>query len=126
MAAAAVLLPGAAVIGQPSTQRLLVFDVPYAKVWESTVREMKAYPVTRALDGAIEIARTERAPLPEEQGASRVAERITVRVEAVSENITRVSVTVDAEVLRDGRWEPVGGSPATARTVLDRIRAGLG
>ena len=49
-----------------------------------------------------------------------------MRVEAVSAKITRVSVTVDAEALRDGRWEPAGGSPVTVRTVLDRIRAGLG
>jgi hypothetical protein len=123
--AAAVLLPGSAVIAQPSTQRLLVFDVPYARVWESATREMQAYPLARAVDGVIETARIARAPRAEEEGAGPVMERITVRVEVVGERITRVTVTVHAEAQRDGRWQPRGGSPATARTVLDRIRAGI-
>jgi hypothetical protein len=123
---AAILFTGAAVIAQPPSQRLLVFDVPYERVWERTVREMQAYPLTRAAEGVIETARIERDPVPEEEGATRIAERITVRVEAVAEKVTRVTVTVDAEALRDGRWQPLPGSPATARAVLNRIRAGIG
>jgi hypothetical protein len=121
---AAALLPAAAVIAQPAAERLLVFDVPYGKVWASAVRETRAYAVVRAADGVIETARVERAPLPEES-AERVAERITIRVEVVAEKVTRVTVTVEAEGLRDGRWQPLGGSPATARSVLGRIRAGI-
>jgi hypothetical protein len=37
-----------------------------------------------------------------------------------------VSVTVDAEVLRGGQWQPVEVAPALVRDVLDRIRAGIG
>jgi hypothetical protein len=74
----------------------------------------------------IETARTERVPRPDERGAERVAERITVRVEAVAVLVTRVTVMVDAQVLRDGRWQPLAESPVTVRTVLDRIRAEIG
>lgn len=123
--ALAALLPGAVVTAQPSSQRLLVFDVPFARVWERTIQEMKAYPVARVGDGVIETARAERAPLSREAGAERVAERITIRVEAVAETVTRVTATVDAEAWRDGRWQPFEGSSITTRTVLDRIRAGL-
>jgi len=123
---AAMLLSGMAVMAQPSSQRLLVFDVPYERVWERTVRGMQAYPLARAADGLIETARAERDPLPEEEGAARIAERITVRVEAVAEKVTRVTVAVEREGLRDGRWQPLGGSPATVRAVLNRIRAGIG
>jgi hypothetical protein len=121
-----LLVAGAAAIAQPSTQRLLVFDVPFQRVWERAVREMQAYPLARAEDGVIETARTERAPLPGEEGVDRVAERITIRVEAVAEKVTRVTATVEAEALRNGRWQPLGGSPAAVRAVLDRIRAAIG
>jgi hypothetical protein len=122
---AGVLL-GAAVTSAAADPRLLVMDLPYARVWESALRALDAYPLVRASQGVIEIARTERAPLPEEAGVERVAERITVRVEAVAPKVTRVTVTVDAEALRGGQWQPLGRSPATVRTVLDRIRAAIG
>jgi hypothetical protein len=47
-------------------------------------------------------------------------------VEAVAVLVTRVTVMVDAQVLRDGRWQPLAESPVTVRTVLDRIRAEIG
>jgi hypothetical protein len=68
----------------------------------------------------------ERAPRPDEAEVERVAERITVRVEAVAEKVTRVTVTVETEVLSGGSWRAVEASPATVRTVLDRIRASIG
>jgi hypothetical protein len=51
---------------------------------------------------------------------------VTVRVEAVGDKVTRVTVIVATEALRDGRWQAAGASPDTARAVLDRIRASLG
>ena len=120
------LLLGAAVTGATADPRLLVMDLPYARVWEGAVRAMEAYPIERAAEGVIETARVERAPLPGEAGVERVAERITVRVEAVASKVTRVSVTIDAEALRGGQWRPLEVPPATVRGVLDRIRASIG
>jgi hypothetical protein len=124
--ALAGLLLGLPVTGAPADPRLLVMDVPHARVWEGAVRALSVYPLVRAAEGVIETARVERAPLPGEPGVERVAERITVRVEAVAPKVTRVSVTVDAEVLRGGQWQPVEVAPALVRDVLDRIRAGIG
>lgn len=126
LAALSVLLPGVSAPGQESALRLLVFDLPYAQVWASAVEAMKVYPLARAADGVIETQRIERAPLPEEAGMERVAERITVRLEARSEGVTRVSVAVRAEGLRNGAWQAMDASPVTTRAVLDRIRAALG
>jgi hypothetical protein len=125
-ALAAGLSPAVAAPASPSASRLLVMDMPYTAVWDGAVRALASRGMTRAADGVIETARVERAPGPGEQGIERIAERVTVRVEAVGEKITRVTVTVAAEALKDGRWQPVDPSPDTAREVLDRIRASLG
>jgi hypothetical protein len=100
-------------------------DLPYARVWEGAVQALGGYPLTRASDGVIETARRERVPLPEEGAFERVAERITVRVEAMAPDVTRITVDVALEGLRGGRWGPLEDDGATARTVLDRIRASI-
>jgi hypothetical protein len=123
---AAALLPGASAMGQASGPRLLVVDLSYARVREAARHALAAYPLARDSGGVIESARVERVPRPEEPGVDRVAERITVRVDPVGARITRVTVTVETEVLRRGRWQPGDGSGATVRAVLDRIRAGIG
>jgi hypothetical protein len=123
---AAGLLLGVAMTGEPAVPRLLVMDLPYARVWEGAVRALSAYPITRAADGVIETARMERPARPAEAPLVRVAERVTVRVEAMADKVTRITVTVETEALRDGRWEAVESSPDTARAVLDRIRASVG
>lgn len=123
---AAALLLATAVTGRAAAPRLLVMDLPYATVWEGAVRALGGYVLTRASEGVIETARTERPPLPDEKDVDRVAERITVRVEAVADKVTRVTVVVETEGLRDGRWQALDGSATTVRTVLDRIRAGIG
>jgi hypothetical protein len=112
-----------AVTGRAAVPRLLVMDLPYARVWEGAVQALGGHPLTRASDGVIETARRERAPLPEEGALERVAERITVRVEAMAPDVTRITVDVALEGLRGGRWGPLEDDGATARTVLDRIRA---
>lgn len=119
-------LVGATMTAGGSDPRLLVMDLPSGRVWDGAVRALGAYTLTRASEGVIETARTERVPRPDERGAERVTERITVRVEAVAVLVTRVTVMVDAQVLRDGRWQPLAESPVTVRTVLDRIRAEIG
>jgi hypothetical protein len=120
------LLFGATVTGRAADYRLLVVDLPYGRVWEGVVRALEGYPLVRAADGVIETARMERAPLPEESNFDRVAERITVRVEAMADKVTRVTVRVESEALRGGRWQLLDGSPATVGAVLDRIRAAQG
>jgi hypothetical protein len=130
MALAALVATGlvltGAVTGRAAVPRLLVMDLPYARVWEGAVQALGGYPLVRASDGVIETARMERAPLPEEGGLERVAERVTVRVEAMAPKVTRVTVDVVLEGLRGGRWGPLEDDGATARTILDRIRASIG
>jgi hypothetical protein len=115
-----------AVTGSAAVPRLLVMDLPYARVWEGAVRALDGYALARATEGVIETARVERVPRPEEGGVERVAERVTVRVEAMAPKVTRITVDVVLEGLREGRWGPLADDGATARTVLDRIRARLG
>jgi hypothetical protein len=120
------LLVGVPVTGGAAVPRLLVMDLPYARVWEGAVQALSGYPLDRAADGVIETARMERPPWPEEGDVERVAERVTVHVEALADKVTRVTVTVEAQGLRGGTWQAIEASPATARTILDRIRASLG
>ena len=131
LAAAGCLGSAASAPAQPSAApspmpRLMIMDMPYARVWDGAVHALAGYAIARASDGVIETTRLERAPRPEEAGAERVAERVTVRVQAVGERIVRVTVTVAAEALRNGAWQAVDPSPETTRAILDRIRAGLG
>jgi hypothetical protein len=107
-------------------QRLLVFDVPYESVWDRALHALRDYPVERATDGVIETGRVERAPRPDELGVERVAERVTVRVEATGRLVTRVTVEVTLEGLRDGRWGPLEDDGAAVRTLFDRIRKAPG
>lgn len=113
---------GAVMVAQAGGLRLLVFDLPYESVWDRALRAVQDYPVERASDGVIETGRVERAPRPDELGVERVAERVTVRVEATGRLVTRVTVDVVLEGLRDGRWEPLDDDGALVRTLLDRIR----
>jgi hypothetical protein len=114
------------VSAQPAGSRLLVLDLPYARVWEKVLRALEGYALTRAADGVIESARLERAPRAEEAGLERVAERVTVRVEEVAPRVTRITVEVQAEGLRAGQWEALQDGAATARALLERIRAAQG
>jgi hypothetical protein len=118
-----VLLLGGGMPGEAAGQRLLVFDVPYESVWDRVLRALQDYPVARAGDGVIETVRVERAPRPDELGVDRIAERVTVRVEAAGRLATRVTIDVALEGLRDGRWAPYEDDGATARALFDRIRA---
>jgi hypothetical protein len=120
------LLAGSVMTGRAGAPRLLVMDLPYERVWEGVVRALEHYPVVRAEAGVIETRRVERAPRPDELGVERVAERITVRVEASGRLATRVTVDVALEGFRGGRWGPLEDDGATVRAILDRIRAGLG
>jgi hypothetical protein len=117
------LLLGGAMTGEAAGQRLVVFDAPYESVWDRVLRALRDYPLARASDGVIETARVERAPRPDELGVERVAERVTVRVEATARLVTRVTADVVLEGFRDGRWSPLEDDGAAVRALLDRIRA---
>lgn len=125
LAAGVGLVLGVGAMAQ-AVPRLMVMDLPYERVWANARQAMaEACPVTRAEGGVIECDRIERDPRAGESGLERVAERVLVRVEALADRVTRITVEVSAEGLRGGRWEPVDGSE-TARAVLGRIRAAQG
>jgi len=128
LAASASLMVACSAMAQPAAPpRLLVMDLPYARVWEGTVRAFGEQALARPpADGVIETTRLERAPRPDEAGVERVAERVTVRVEPMADRVTRITVSVQAEALQAGSWRAVDASPATVRAVLDRIRASIG
>lgn len=125
-AAVVSLAAAVAVMAQTAAPRLLVMDLPYARVWAGAVRAFGEQELARAADGVIETTRVERAPRPDETGVERVAERVTVRVESMADRVTRITVTVEAEGLQGGSWHAIDASPTTVRTVLDRIRASIG
>ena len=106
--------------------RLVVIDLPTARVWAAAVRAMEGYPVLRAAEGLIVTGRLERTPRPDEGVAERVAERITVRVEPFEALSTRVTIEVEAWALRGGAWVPVPSTETTARGIAARLRAEQG
>lgn len=119
-AALALLLSG--VGAEAGMRRMIVADLPYARVWEAAVKAVEGYPLERAADGVIASGWRERPARAEEPGFERVTERVTLRVERVSELITRVTVEVEAQGWRDGTWVAIQDTTATERAVLARFR----
>lgn len=104
--------------------RMVVADLPYARVWAAAVRAVEGYPVERAEAGVIVTGWRERPARQEEPGFERVAEQVTLRVEAFSDRITRVTVGVEARGFRDGQWVPISETEELARAILARLREG--
>jgi hypothetical protein len=103
--------------------RAVVADLPYARVWEASLRAMAGYTIERAADGIIVAQPRERAARPEEPAFLSVAETVVVRVEAFGERITRVSVEVVSRGLRGGEWVRIPeAEESTARAILDRLK----
>jgi hypothetical protein len=119
--ALAVVL-GLAVSVEAATVHMVVADLPYARVWQAANAALAGYPVERAADGVIQTGWTERPPGEGTGGAARVQERVTVRVEAFGERITRVTVSVEARGWRDGQWAPLADTRAREHAILDLIR----
>ncbi len=124
MAAALVLASSLGV--EAGTLRLVVVDLPYARVWTAALAAVESYPLERASDGVIVTERIERPPRANEGSFQRIAERVTLRVRAFGTLSTRVSVEVESWGLRQGAWVPIGDTAETERLVLDRVRAALG
>jgi len=116
------LLLGLAGASEAGTMRMVVADLPYARVWDAAVRAVRDYPTGRTADGLIETGWLERSPREGEGGFSAVMERVTVRVEPFAEQITRVTVDVEARGWRDGQWVAIPDTAARERTILDRVR----
>jgi len=124
-------LVGALLLGlggtpEAGTMRMVVADLPYARVWDAAVQAVRDYPAGRAADGVIETGWLERGPHEGEGGFTRVMERVTVRVEAFAERVTRVSVDVEARGWRDSQWVPIPDTAARERAILDRVRDAQG
>jgi len=125
-AAGAGMSPSGPAHSVAQVPRLVVLDQPYAEVWAATLRALGHYRLERSADGVIVIHRTERPPRGDEAGFTRVAERITVRVDGFGPGSTRIAVEVLAEGLRAGTWTAIPHTEATAREILARIRAAQG
>ncbi len=102
--------------------RMVVADLPYARVLDAATAALADYPEVRAADGRFETGWRERAARPDEMGFERVQERATVRVEPFGERITRVTVDVEVQGWRDGRWVPIRDTEPAEQALLDRIR----
>jgi hypothetical protein len=116
------LLLGLAGALEAGTMRMVVADLPYARVWDAAVRAVRDYPSGRTADGVIETGWLERSPREGEGSFSAVMERVTVRVEPFAEQITRVTVDVEARGWRDGQWVAIPDTAARERIILDRVR----
>jgi hypothetical protein len=123
--AAAVVL-GGSVSAQAGRMHAVVADLPYARVWDAALKAVEGYPIERVAYGLIVTGRVERPPRPDEAGVDRVAERVTVRLEARADRITRVTVEVTAEGWQDGAWVPIPNTDVTAREILRRLAAAEG
>ncbi len=119
-----VLLVGSAT-ADPDPPRMVVADVPYARVWAAAQEAIKEYPIERAADGEIVTGWRERPPNAEERGFERVTERITLRVEAFGERIARIAPLIELRGWRDSRWVTIEDVDLATRELLARIRAAL-
>ncbi len=123
-AALALLLSG--VDAGAGMRRMIVLDLPYARVWEDALKAVEGYPLDRAADGVIVTGWRERPAREGESAFERVSERVTLRVERVSDLVTRVTVEVEAQGWRDGTWVSIHDTTATERAVLAKLREAHG
>jgi hypothetical protein len=120
-----VLALGNSAAANAGPVRMVVADVPYARVWAAALEAVGEYPIERIAEGDIVTGWRERPARPEEQGFERVADRVRLQVEVFGERITRISVIAEVRGWRDGGWISLGEAGPLERDVLARIRAGL-
>jgi hypothetical protein len=101
---------------------MVVADAPHAAVWEAALGAVEDYPIERAADGWIVTGWRERVAGPEETGFDRIRERVTLRVEAYGERVTRVTVELEAQGSEAGRWVALPDAAGRARRILAAIR----
>jgi hypothetical protein len=122
----AVAIVAASGLAEARGVRLVVADLPYATVWAAAIRALDGYPLERTESGVIATRRVERAAERGEGPYARIAERITLRVEAFGERVTRVSIEVEAEGWRDGAWVALRDTEVQAQRIVERLRAAQG
>lgn len=121
-----LVLLASGVAAEANFLRLVVADLPYPRVWGAIQESVHGYPIERAADGVIVTGWRDRAPGAHEKDFERVGERLTLRVDAFGERITRITLGVELRGWRDGHWVMIEEVGPAARDVLARIRAALG
>jgi hypothetical protein len=106
---------------QSGVASLGVIDLPYARVWEAGLRAVEGYPIERAADGRIVTGWLERAPTGDEARFTRIAERVTLLIERMADQVTRVTAVVEVRGFRAGEWVLVPNTDARAEAILDRL-----
>jgi hypothetical protein len=109
----------------PDPVRMVVADIPYARVWAAALEGVHDYPIERIAEGDIMTAWRDRPASVGEPGFERVAERVHLQVEAFGERITRITAVVEVRGWRDGGWVRLEETRPLERNVLARIRAAL-
>jgi hypothetical protein len=110
-----------ATVARGGMASLGVIDLPYARVWEAGLRAVEDYPLERAADGRIATGWLERAPTADEAGFQRVVERVTLLIERMADQVTRVTAVVEARGWRAGEWVLLPNTDDRAEVVLDRV-----
>ena len=105
--------------------RMVVADMPYARVWAAVLEAVRDYPIERIAEGEIMTGWRDRPARADEPGFERGADRVRLQVEVLGERITRITVTAEGRGWRDGGWVSVGDAEPLERDVLARIRAAL-
>jgi uncharacterized lipoprotein len=105
--------------------RMVVADAPYARVWAAAQEALRDYPIERLGDGEIVTGWRDRVARVDKAGFRRVAERVTLRVQAFEARITRLTVVVDVRGWRPGDPVPFDEGGCPAHEVLERVRAAL-
>jgi hypothetical protein len=117
---------GAGRAGGQGRLHVVVADLPLAQVWAAALRAVVGYPLEQAAGGVIVTRRAERPPEAGESAYTRIAERVVLRVEAFGERVTRVTIEVEAEGLRDGTWVALPDVAGRAQRIAERIRDAQG
>jgi hypothetical protein len=127
LSAALVLALGGSAVANSVPLRMVVADLPYARVWAAAQDAVRDCPLERVADGEIVTGWRDRPARAEEGTFERVAERVQLRVEAFGERITRITATVEVRGWRDGQWIHHRGERARRprRPGADSSRAGL-
>jgi hypothetical protein len=113
------------VAANASPVRMVVADMPYARVWAAALDAVRDFPIERIADGDIVTGWRDRPARAEEQGFERIAERVRLQVEALGERITRITASAEVRGWRDGGWVSLQETGTLERNVLARIRAAL-
>lgn len=118
-----ILLLAVTAMAEGGIARMVVADRPYERVWDAALRSVEGYPLERAVEGVVVTGWRERPAGPGEASFERVRERVTLRVEAFAERITRVTAEAEARGFRQEAWVAIPDATPIAQAALARLRA---